>query len=42
VVVSDEVVAAAAAAPVAFEEIGPVELKGLAGPLSLHIARRAA
>jgi adenylate cyclase len=42
VVVSDEVVVAAASAPVAFAEIGPVELKGLAGPLNLHIARRAA
>jgi class 3 adenylate cyclase len=39
VVVSDEVVAVVGAAPVSFTEIGPVELKGLAEPLDLHIAR---
>jgi class 3 adenylate cyclase len=42
VVVSQEVVAAAAATPVAFTDIGAVELKGLMEPLHLHVARRAA
>ena len=40
VVVSQEVVEAADGAPVSFEEIGPVELKGISGALRLHIARR--
>jgi adenylate cyclase len=40
VVVSQEVVDAADAAPVSFVEIGPVELKGVAGTLQLHTARR--
>jgi adenylate cyclase len=42
VLVSQEVVDAADAAPVAFVEIGPVELKGVPGTLRLHIARRSA
>jgi adenylate cyclase len=42
VVVSQEVVDAAGAAPVSFVEIGPVELKGVPGPLRLHTARRDA
>jgi adenylate cyclase len=42
VVVSQEVVDAAAAAPVSFVEIGPVELKGVPGALRLHTARRGA
>jgi adenylate cyclase len=40
VLVSQEVVDAADAAPVSFVEIGPVELKGVPGALRLHIARR--
>ena len=40
VVVSQEVVDAADAAPVSFVEIGPVELKGVRGTLRLHTARR--
>jgi adenylate cyclase len=40
VVVSQEVVEAADGAPVSFVEIGPVELKGVAGALQLHTARR--
>ena len=40
VVVSQEVVEAADGAPVSFEEIGPVELKGIKGTLRLHTARR--
>jgi adenylate cyclase len=40
VVVSQEVVDAADAAPVSFVEIGPVELKGVPGTLRLHTARR--
>jgi adenylate cyclase len=39
VLVSQEVVDAADAAPVSFVEIGPVELKGVSGPLRLHAAR---
>jgi adenylate cyclase len=39
VVVSQEVVDAADAAPVSFTEIGPVELKGVPGTLQLHTAR---
>lgn len=42
VLVSDEVVAAAAGtAGVAFDAIGPVELKGLSETVSLHVARRS-
>jgi adenylate cyclase len=41
VLVSQEVVDAADAAPVSFVEIGPVELKGVPGPLRLHTARPA-
>jgi len=40
VLVSQEVVDAAEAAPVSFVEIGPVELKGVPGTLRLHTARR--
>jgi adenylate cyclase len=42
VLVSQEVVDAADGAPVSFEEIGPVELKGVPGRHRLHTARRAA
>jgi adenylate cyclase len=42
VLVSQEVVDAADAAPVSFVEIGPVELKGVPGTLRLYIARRSA
>ncbi len=42
VVVSQEVVDAVDGAAVSFTEIGPVELKGVAGTLRLHTARRAA
>jgi adenylate cyclase len=42
VVVSREVVDAADGGPVAFTEIGPVELKGVPGTLRLYIARRSA
>ena len=42
VLVSQEVVDAADGGPVSFVEIGPVELKGVPGPLRLHIARRSA
>jgi adenylate cyclase len=42
VVVSQEVVEATDATPVSFEEIGPVELKGVVGTLQLHTARREA
>jgi adenylate cyclase len=41
VLVSQEVVDAADRGPVAFTEIGPVELKGVPGTLRLHIARRS-
>ena len=40
VLVSQEVVEAAAGTPVTFTEIGPVELKGVSGPLRLHAASR--
>jgi class 3 adenylate cyclase len=40
VVVSQEVVNAVGDAPAAFTEIGPVELKGVSGPVRLHTARR--
>jgi adenylate cyclase len=42
VLVSQEAVDAADGGPVSFVEIGPVELKGVPGPLRLHIARRSA
>jgi adenylate cyclase len=42
VLVTQEVVDAADAAPVTFTEIGPVELKGVPGTLRLHTARRHA
>jgi adenylate cyclase len=42
VLVSQEVVDAAEGGPVSFTEIGPVELKGVPGPLRLHTARRHA
>jgi adenylate cyclase len=42
VLVSQEVVDAADAAPVSFVEIGPVELKGVPGTLQLHTAHRHA
>jgi adenylate cyclase len=41
VLVSDEVVAASQVPKVAFDPIGPVELKGLTEAVSLHVARRA-
>jgi adenylate cyclase len=41
VVVSQEVVDAAQGGPVMFIEIGPVELKGVSGPLRLYTARPA-
>jgi len=40
VLVSQEVVAASAGAEVIFREIGPVELKGVAGVIRLHAATR--
>jgi class 3 adenylate cyclase len=39
VVVSQEVVDAAGSAPVSFTEIGPVELKGVAGAVRLFAAQ---
>jgi len=42
VVVSQAVVDTAEGAPVAFTRIGPVELKGVSGPLLLHSAHHAA
>jgi adenylate cyclase len=42
VLVSQEVVDAAEGGPVTFTEVGPVELKGVPGPLRLYIARRSA
>jgi adenylate cyclase len=39
VLVTQEVVDAAEGTPVTFTEIGPVELKGVSGPLRLHTAR---
>ncbi|HEU4355712.1 MAG TPA: adenylate/guanylate cyclase domain-containing protein [Actinomycetota bacterium] len=41
VAVSQEVVDSAEGTPVSFEEIGPVELKGVTGTLRLHTARHA-
>jgi adenylate cyclase len=40
VLVSQEVVDASGGAQVAFREIGPVELKGVSGPVRLHAASR--
>ena len=40
VMVSQAVVEASAGAPVAFREVGPVELKGVAGPTDLYAAAR--
>jgi adenylate cyclase len=40
VLVSQEVVEVAAGGPVTFAEIGPVQLKGVAGVLRLYTARR--
>ncbi|MGH2678472.1 MAG: adenylate/guanylate cyclase domain-containing protein [Actinomycetota bacterium] len=42
VLVTQEVVEASEGSPVTFTGIGPVELKGVAGPLQLHSARRRA
>ena len=42
VLASQEVVDAAQGGPVSFVEIGPVELKGVPGPLRLHTAHRGA
>ena len=42
VLVSEEVVDAVGDAPVAFVDIGPVELKGVSGPMRLSAARSAA
>jgi len=42
VLVSQEVVDAASGAEVEFREIGPIELKGVAGALRLHAAQRPA
>jgi class 3 adenylate cyclase len=41
VIVSQAVVDAAGDVPAAFREIGPIELKGVAGPTVLHVARRS-
>jgi adenylate cyclase len=41
VLVSDSVVAGCQDPRLAFEDLGPVELKGLSSPISLHLARRA-
>jgi adenylate cyclase len=40
VLVSQEVVDAAEGGPVTFTEVGPVQLKGVGGPLRLHIVQR--
>jgi class 3 adenylate cyclase len=42
VLVSQDVVDAVDGGPVAFTQIGPVELKGVSGTLRLHTARRHA
>lgn len=42
VLVTEEVVAAASVDGVAFREIGPVELKGISGAVTLHAAQRSA
>jgi hypothetical protein len=39
VLVTQEVMDAAEGTPVTFTEVGPVELKGVSGTLSLHTAR---
>jgi len=41
VLISQEVVDACDGADVIFREIGPVELKGVAGAMRLHAASRA-
>ena len=41
VLVSQEVVEATKGTPVTFTDVGPVELKGVSGPLRLHAAHRA-
>ena len=41
VLVSQEVVDASGGAPVSFTPIGPVELKGVSGPLQLHRVARS-
>lgn len=41
VLVSQEVVDAAGPAPLTFTELGPIELKGVSGPLRLHSAQQA-
>jgi class 3 adenylate cyclase len=41
VLVSQEVVDVAQGTPVAFTDVGPVELKGVSGTIHLHSARRA-
>jgi class 3 adenylate cyclase len=41
VLVSQEVVDAASGAQLTFDEVGPVDLKGVAGAISLHTAHRA-
>jgi hypothetical protein len=40
VVVSQSVVDASGGAAVSYREIGPVELKGVTGPMLLHAATR--
>ena len=42
VLVTQEVVDVAEGTPVAFTDVGPVELKGVMGTVRLHAARRAA
>jgi class 3 adenylate cyclase len=42
VLVTQDVMDAAEGTPVTFTEVGPVELKGVSGPLILHTARRRA
>jgi class 3 adenylate cyclase len=41
VIVSRSVVDAAGGAPVAFREVGPVELKGVTGAMELYAAARS-
>ena len=41
VLVTQEVVDLAQGTPVAFRDVGPVELKGVSGSLRLHAAHRA-
>jgi class 3 adenylate cyclase len=41
VLVSQQVVDAADSSSAVFAAVGPVELKGVAGALNLHVARRA-